>query len=861
MTVGRFNIRSRLGAGGMGEVYLAEDTMLKRAVALKRMAPRLRTDERYRHRFIKEAERASSLNDQRIAEIYDVLEERDETFLVMEYVEGITLRQRLKQPFTWKEFLPIAVECAEALVTAHEKGIIHRDIKPENIMLTAKGGIKILDFGVARRLPTPGKAVGDVPTDSVPTDPGSFSGTLAYMAPEVLLEKETDERADLFSIGVVFYEALAGKHPFLAGSLIATSDRILNAPAAPLRQVKPDVPEALGQIIARLLVKDPAGRYARATELVADLRALERGELRRWRWPAFHMRAFPWRPVLAALVGAALAALLLVALVPSLRQTIKGQRSAVAVPQRKHLVVLPFTALAGDAETAAFSSGLAETVTARLGQVAERHGLDVVPAGEVRAQHVSTLEEAQRQFGVNLVLEGSLQRAGGLVRVTYALVDAQGRRQLRADTVTASAADVFALEDQVVDSILNSLEIALQPQERRVMAARGTTQPAAYDYYLQGRGYLQDYQKPENLERAIAVFSRALEIDPQDALAQAGLGEAYWRKYQTSKDPALVAKGRKACDQAMKLNGQFAEPHLCMAAWLNETGEYEQAVKEFDATLQLEPSRDDAYRGLAAAYENLGQLGEAEATYRRAIALRPEYWAGYNALGSFYLVHARYGEAAGMFDRVAKLFPDGQGGYSNLCLADLMQGLYAEAVAACQRSIAIRPTVAAYSNLATALYYRKEFPEAAKTYEQALGFNDREYIAWGNLGDARSWVPGEQSRAREAYVRAISLAQGDLKVNPRDARTLGYLAWYQAATGDKAAALATARRALALAPHDSELLFNVALVYNQLGDSGQALDWLEKARAAGYSLTILRDTPNFDPLRSNPRFQRLLQGN
>jgi len=853
MTVGRFTIRARLGAGGMGEVYLAEDTKLKRSVALKRMAPKLRSDERYRHRFIKEAERASSLNDHRIAGIYDVLEERDETFLVMEYVEGVTLRRRLKEPFAWKEFLPVAIECAEALVAAHEKGLIHRDIKPENIMLTLKGGIKILDFGVARRLPRSDQA-----TDSAATDPGEVSGTLAYMAPEVLLEKESDERSDLFSLGVVFYEVLAGRHPFLADSFIGTSDRILHAEAAPLRQVKPELPEALEQIVARLLAKDPAGRYARAADLVADLRALEAGKPLPGR-AAWLPRRPAWQKALGAFLGVVIAALVLATAIPSVRQYVQGRLGLVAVPQKKHLAVLPFTALAGDPQTAAFSSGLAETVTARLAQLAARQALEVVPAGEVRAQRVRTLEEARREFGVNLVLEGSLQRSGGQVRVTYALVDAQSRRQLRADTITASAADVFVVEDRVVESILNNLEIALLPQERRVMAARGTTLPAAYDYYLQGRGYLQDYQKPENIERAIAVFSRALEIDPHDALAQAGLGEAYWRKYETSKDPALVEKGRQACDEAMKLNPKFAEPHVCMGTLLNGTGQYERAVEEFGKALKGEPNRDDTFRGLASAYERLGRLGEAEATYRRAIALRPEYWAGYNGLGAFYLAHARYAEAAGMFGEVVKLVPDSFAGYNNLCWADLMQGLYPETIAMCQRSISIRGTAPAYSNLATAYFFQKQFSEAARTYQQALKFDERNYLLWGNLGDAYSWIPGEHERAREAYRRAIALANEQLHVNRRDARALGFLAWYQAAIGDKPAALANVQRGLRLAPQDSELLFNVALVYNQIGDSRQTFDWLEKARAAGFSSSILRDTPNFDSLRSNSRFQQILQ--
>ncbi len=854
MTVGRFNIRSRLGAGGMGEVYLADDTMLRRPVALKRLAPALRTDEHYRHRFLKEAERASLLNDQHIAGIYDILEDRNETFMVMEYVEGVTLRQRLREPLSWKEFVPAAIQCAEALVTAHEKSIAHRDIKPENIMLTPKGGVKILDFGVARRLPQPNQL-----TDSELSDPGQLGGTLGYMAPEVLVGRESDERADLFSMGIVFYEALTGRHPFLAQTMIATTDRILNAAPEPLRKLNPQLPEALEQIVARLVEKDPARRYARAAELVEDLRAVERGESLSWRAPGLKRRRFLRPRVLVPLLGTLLALVLAFALVPSLRHLVAGRQPSAPMPQQKYLAVLPFTVLEGDRQTAAFSGGLAETVTARLGQVAEKHGMSVVPAGEVRALRVHTIEEARREFGVNLVLEGSLFRSGNRVRVTYALVDTAGRRQLRADTITASSADVFALEDQVVNSILKNLDTALEPQERRALALRGTDQPAAYDYYLQGRGYLQDYHKPENVERAIEVFQHALEIDPQDALAQAGLGEAYWRKYQTVKNPELVQMGRAACDRAMQLNPQFAEPHFCMATWLNETGEYEQAVKEFDATVDKEPNRDDAYRGLAAAYEKLGKPAEAQATFRRAIALQPKYWAGYNDLGRFYLAQAQYAQAARMFSEVVKLVPDNDRGLSNLCWAEMMQGLYSQAVDACQRSIAIRPTAPTYSNLASAYYFQRQYSQAAETYRHALSINAREYLVWGNHGDAYSWISGKEASAREAYQHAIALAREQLHINPRDARAMGYLAWYEASTGERKAALSTARQALSLAPNDSELLFNVALVYIRLGDRNQALAWLEKARAAGFSLTFLRDTPNFDSLRSNPRFQRLLE--
>src|SRR6185312_3948136 len=226
--VGRFRIGDRLGKGGIGEVYCAEDTKLKRTVALKRLAPALRSDSLYRHRFLEEAERASRFTDSHVAAVYDVLEEQGEIFLILEYVEGQNLRQRLRHRLSLDEFFTIVIQCAEALVSAHKRGIVHCDIKPENIMLTSQGQVKILDFGVAKHLPRSDQS-------STVDRAGTFAGTPAYMSPEVLLEQAPDGRADIFSLGVVFYEVLTGQHPFIAGSFVATTDRIRAETPASIR--------------------------------------------------------------------------------------------------------------------------------------------------------------------------------------------------------------------------------------------------------------------------------------------------------------------------------------------------------------------------------------------------------------------------------------------------------------------------------------------------------------------------------------------------------------------------------------------------------------------------------------------------
>ena len=850
MTVGHFAIRARLGAGGMGEVYRADDTKLKRSVALKRLSPRLRADENYRQRFLKEGERASSLNDQRIAVVHEWLEENDETFLVMEYVEGATLRPRLKQPFSPAEFLPVAIQCAEALAAAHEKGIIHRDIKPENIMLTPKGQVKILDFGVAKRLP---HHDADASTESTASQPGALSGTAAYMAPEVLMEKPSDERSDIFSLGVVFYEMLTAQHPFRADSFVATSDRIRHETPPPLGRFNPQVPAGLERLVARMLAKDPTERYARAAELVADLRALGEAKARR-RLVFATVRSWVRRRRVRtlAILGAVLLAVLTV-----LR--ILWPPSPPEVPQKVHLAVLRFVTVGGTPETAAFSSGLTETLNARFTQLTEWHPLQVVPAGEIWAQDVRTVEQARREFGVNLVLTGSVQQAAGMIRITYALIDAATRRQLRADIITAGAGDPFAAEDQVVASVLNNLEIELQPRERSALAAHGTQQPAAYEFYLQGRGYLQDYHKPENIESALAAFKHALEIDPQYPLAYAGVGEAYWYNYQLTREPQWVGQALASCERAVALDARLSSGHTCLGVVYNGTGKYELAIEQFRQAVELEPTSDAAYRGLASAYDRLGKPKEAEETYRRAIALRPYYWASYSWLGAFYYWQARYAEAAEMFDQVVKLAPDNFRGYSNLGTIFNAQGRYAEAILRCERSAAIRPTADAYSNLGTAYFGLRQFAKAGQFYEKAVEIDPQEYLWRGNLGDARYWAPGQRANATDAYEQAILLAKEYLRVNPRDARALGYLAYYYAMLENKQAALSSIEQALTLAPNDPELRFNAALTHNKLGQINQALEWLEKALAAGISPATVRDNPFLDNLRADSRYLALLQ--
>jgi serine/threonine-protein kinase len=849
-TVGRFLIRERLGGGGMGEVYLAEDTGLKRKVALKRISPALRADTESRQRLWKEAEWASRLNDPHIAAVYDVIEDGGEVFVVMEYVEGETLRHRIGRPLSITEFLSIATQCAAALTAAHKAGLLHRDIKPDNIMITHAGQVKALDFGVARELPG-----SDHATTRHTFESARFAGTLPYMAPEILEEKEGDGRADIFSMGVVFYEALSGKNPFRRAGFLNTCNAILHEELPPLSKQNSDVPEALEQIVAKMLAKNREDRYATAADLDVDLRLLSRSpQLPRVRHPRIS------RKLIALVTGVLLVGSAgLLARNQRVQQRVKTWLGVTLVPHQKLLAILPFRAVEGDPEAASFTDGLTATLTAKLTQLTDNQSLGVISASEIQAKHATTADQAYAEFGVNLVLEGSLIKSGDLMRINYELVDPRTHRQLRAESITLPAAEPFAVQDQVVNGAVRMLDLEVPPAQRQALDSHGTQVAAAYTLYTQGRGYLQNYDRPENNDSAIKVFQEALKLDPSYALAFAGLGDAYWKKFRDDKDPQWLQISRESCETAVRLDPALAAGHECLGTLYSGTGRYEDAATEFESALKAEPTNDDAYRGLAKTYEQLGKLPEAEKTYQRAIDLRPQYWAGYSWLGAFYQNHNRYADAARMFSKVIALAPNSFRGYYNLAAANGAQGQYTEAIANLNHSISIRPSFTAYANLGMAYFCLRRFDEAARSFEQAVKLNDKFYDGWWGLGDAYSFVPAKKGLAKSAYEKCVSLANEAVSVDARDAWALSTRGICQAMLGDRVAASADLLRADSIAPGDAEVSFDAAVVYNHFGDTDQTLRSLGKAVGAGYSPSIARDYPFFDKVRSDPRFQKIFQ--
>jgi serine/threonine protein kinase/tetratricopeptide (TPR) repeat protein len=862
-TVGRFNILARLGAGGMGEVYRAEDTKLRRIVAIKRMAPRHNADPQETARLLREGQRASALHHPNVASVFDVLEEKGEIFLVMEYVEGETLRHRLLKPFTPDQFLNIATQSAEALAAAHDKSILHGDIKPENIMLTQADQVKLLDFGVARRL-TSSNDNTLTGTLNALSAYAPISGTPTYMPPEVLMGNLPDLRADVFALGVVFYEMLGGRHPFQGPTMTATAAQILHREPAPLDQLGREVPDPLVRVVAKALSKEPEKRYQNARELLGDLNAVRQGA--KPSAPKVPGRMSPFRRSLpygaAALVLASLFALRPVraALSGIFGHAASKQQSGQAPgqPVVNNLAVLPASVQGDDPKLHAFADGLVESVTGKLARLSENHPLGVITTSQIQDKKITTPEQASQEFGANLGLRLTVQSSGDLLRVNYSLVDSKSGRALAGDSVTAPAADSFALEDKVSEGVARALQIELRPEERNALATHGTVQAAAYDYYLQGRGYLQAAFKPENVTSALTMFDQGLKLDPNYGLALAGRGQAYWRRYEESKDKKWIALATADCTKAVQLGNAGADGHICLGVLANGAGKYPEAATEFKRAIELEPANDDAYVRLARVYTQQNKLADAEKTFQRAISLRPQYHRGYEWLGIFYLQQAQYEKAVPMFLKEAELAPDSFRAYSNLGAAYLYLGRDADAITMFERSIQTRPSPGAYSNLGTAYFRVRRFGDAAKSYKEAIKSDESDYDLWSNIGDSY-YFGGQRDEAKKAYRKGLGLALPQLQVNPNDARLCAGIAAMYAMVGDRDNALKYLDRSLELRYADKELLFNAAVVYNVLGETGVALEWLRKSLAAGYSPSVVRAAPIFDNLRDNPSFQQLVQ--
>jgi eukaryotic-like serine/threonine-protein kinase len=629
-----YRIVDVLGSGGMGVVYRAHDERLDRDVALKVLSQSTLGDGTARKRLRREALLLSKMSHPHICTVFDFDSQGDVDFLVMELVSGESLAARLKRErMLESEVLRIGIQIAEALDEAHGHGVVHRDLKPANVMLTTRGSVKVLDFGLARPVQPE-----SVTLDSL-TGTGMIAGTLPYMAPEQFQGSVADASTDIYAWGAVVYELATGTRAFAQGTPASLVQAILNQPPPPPTTLASELSTRFEAIILRTLEKDPGKRHASAGELLADLRGMDsvrgaRGVARR---PSRGRRR------IAVATSAVAGVLLTIVLARSL---LPWKMPFGASPGIESLAVLPLANLSGDPGQDYFADGMTEALITRLAQIRNLRVISRTSVDQYR-KAMKSLPEIGRELHVQAVVEGSVLRSGDRVRITAQLVDAAKDRHLWADAYERDLSDVIALQTDLVGAIASQIQARLTPAEREGLARVDAVKPEAYDEYLRGR-YHSNRRTKEDLTTARALFQSAIDRDPGFALAYAGLADTYILLHLYAGMPSAEAfpRATAAARQALGLDKNLAEAYPAIAlVKIYSQWDWDGAESDFKRAIQLKPSYATAHHWYSILLRDRGRFQESIAEARRAVELDPLSLIVNANLGDVYFFARRYDEA------------------------------------------------------------------------------------------------------------------------------------------------------------------------------------------------------------------------
>jgi serine/threonine-protein kinase len=780
-TILHYEIIEKLGSGGMGEVYKARDIKLDRLVALKFLPAHLSADPHARRRFIQEAKATSALDHPNICTIYEIEETSEgQTFIVMAYCEGETLSDKIERgPLKIATAVDIAIQIAQGLAKAHTSGIIHRDIKPANIIISPEGIVKIVDFGLA-------KLAGNVRLTST----GTTMGTAAYVAPEQLRGDEVDQRVDIWSLGVVLYEMLTGRLPFLGEYPEAMFYTILNENPPPVVSLRPKIPMRLAECVGRTFRKKSAERYQHMDELLHDFLLIQSSLPLASREKLSPLNIPPWKKAVSRKSLPAIAVILLILAVFWGYIKFGNRQVAPPRPAANRIAVLPFDNISPDEQDEYFADGMTEELISNISNISDLRVIALTSVMQYKESNKS-ISRIGEELNVGTVVRGSVRKAGNQLRVTISLVDVANEENLWSRNYDREFKDVFTIQGDIARSVARVLEIRLKKKEEARIDRPATRNLAAYELYLKGKYYLNK-RTPRAISKSMEYFSQTIEEDSAFAPAYTGLADAYSMLGSTEYGimPARVARpeAKSAVLKAIQLDETLADAFISLA------------------NIQLFYDWDR---------EN------AEKSFQRAIELNPNHATAHHWYALYFLSEGKFEDALAEIQKAREIDP-------------------------------VSPII--NMDLASILQYARRYDEAIEQLRELLELDEHFVIAYVVLAFTYD--------LKDMHQEAIAIIQKAQQIAGDYPMILAAAGYVFGNAGEKKAAEQILEKLLKLSAREDIYLppLYIALVYVGLDDIEKAVDWVEKAYEERSSYLIyLNEDPKVDPLRSSPRFTRILQ--
>lgn len=869
---GNFQIMEQIGRGGMGVVYKAEDRHLQRTVALKFLPPELTRDSEAKQRFLREARAVSRIDHPNICTVHQIEETGDQQlFMVMPCYSGETLKARIARgPLPVLEAVAIAFQVACGLHRAHQSGIIHRDIKPGNIMITRHGEVKILDFGLAVFMDQPPAG-----------DDDTVMGTVNYMSPEQARGEAVDHRSDIWSLGVVLYEMLTGQAPFHGDSAPAIFYSIMKNEPAPAAGLRPDLPPELAGVLERCLAKNPDQRYANLYQFLLELQAMGGGTL------SLTIPAGATAPVRRDLddddtapmrlirrvrrplawTGAALVILFCVALaIPASRQRMRRWAGISDLPSVRSLIIIPFQAPAGDDHTKAFARGLSSILTIKLEQL-EPPGETfwVVPLSDWLTNPPANAREALRIHSTNLALSGELTRAGESLRLNLRLLSGADGRLLASCQLQGHLSSLSTFQDRLPLAVADMLELDLEQPERGLLKKGDTALPGAFVSLTRARGWLNAFQDPASVEKALDLGKQAIEQDPACGQAQAIVLESLWRQHQLTGQSSRLAEAGEYWQKTFRNWQAYRPSRMIVARIMESRGDLPAAIAALQQLIRDCPRYYEARRRLALFFLSAGKPDEIKQSVElmtQVTQLRKTYWVSFSNRGYVLLHLGRYQEAEKDFQQAGRLAPGNPLPWSNLAYMYRNLGKKDEAIRCFTEAIALLPNYISYINLGGIYFDLQRYQESADCFSKSLKFriSDEEYATGlGNLAESYRQLPGREEDARQALTEVTGRLERLMEQFPDDPAFRGRRALYLAMSGHTEQALAEIENARRGRPNDLVLLVKAIRVRELAGQRAEALEALAAYLARFGQLAEIQADPDLAGLRQDSRYKQLIE--